>query len=86
MANSYKVKFYHQTDNWGIEYGHEIVDCMEEPDTNVSFIAYNLCECPEDATLNRDLFNGYDFLEAVKLGMRLAKLGYDEIEIEDIEE
>lgn len=46
------------------------------------FNAYDLDECPEDAIIGRDLFDGYDFIEAVKYGMELAREGYTDIEIE----
>ena len=53
----------------------------DNPDEKVSFRVSNLCECPEDAIIGRDLFDAYDFIEAVKLGFRIAKRGYDKIEL-----
>ena len=84
MSNPYKVKFYHDKDSYGIEVGHEIQNATEEDRIEVGFRAYDLCEYPEDATLNRDLFNGYEYIEALELGMKLAQLGYDSIEVEHI--
>lgn len=84
MANPYKIKFYHDEDSYGIEVGHEIQNITEENGIEVEFRAYDLCECPEDATLNRSLFNGYEYINALKLGMRLVQLGYDSIEVEHI--
>lgn len=49
-----------------------------------NFFVTNLCECPEDATITRDLFNGDDFIAAVSLGMELAKKGYTELEVTKI--
>lgn len=43
------------------------------------FSAWNLNECPEDAVIGRDLFDEKDFIKAVKLGMELAKQGYDDV-------
>lgn len=41
-----------------------------------SYWVYNLCECPEDACIGRDLFSADDFIAAVRLGMLLAQDGY----------
>ena len=49
------------------------------------FLACNMDDCPEDAILDRDLFNAYDYLEAVKFGMELARKGYTDIELTEIE-
>ena len=46
------------------------------------FSAYNLNECPEDAIIGRDLFDGYDYIKAIEYGMELATDGYTGIEIE----
>lgn len=50
------------------------------------FTVVNLSECPEDAIIERDLFNAKDYLEAVKYGIELAKNGYTDVELEKIEE
>lgn len=44
------------------------------------FSACDLTETPEDCTLFRDLFNAWDYIEAIEYGMNLAKEGYDEID------
>lgn len=86
MSISYKVKFYHSSDRFGECY-HEIVDDMEnEEEVEVSFGAGDLSECPEDATLNRCLFNGWDYIEAIELGMKLHELGYNSLDVEHIKE
>ena len=86
MSNPYKVNFYHSEDIYGHEYCHEIQSETEDTDVYLYFKAYDMCECPEDATLSRDLFNGEDYIQAIKLGMKLANLGYDEIEVKDFME
>ena len=58
---------------------HKIVD---KDDNTVLFSCSNLSECPEDAIIGRDLFDGEDYIEAVEFGMRLAREGYTEIELE----
>lgn len=85
MSNPYKVKFYHN-DNEGFDTYNRIEDVTNDPDVNLSFRASDLCECPEDATLFRALFNGWDYIETIELGMKLANLGYDSIEVEYIVE
>ena len=77
------VNFITVLDHWGDVCGHKLnsPDCKE-----FDFTAYNLCEYPEDATVNRDLFNGDDYLDAIRLGMELAREGYTSIEVSDSEE
>lgn len=77
------VNFITVKDHWGDVCGHK----LNSPDSKkVIFTAYNLCECPEDATIERDLFNGYDYLAAIQLGIELAREGYTSIEVSDSEE
>ena len=77
------VNFITVKDSWGDVCGHK----LNSPDSEkFDFTAYNLCEYPEDATVNRDLFNGDDYLDAIQLGMELAREGYTSIEVTDIEE
>lgn len=86
MSKPYKINFYHSEDNYGHEYRHEIQSETVDSDVYLYFKAYDVCECPEDATLFRDLFNGWDYIETIELGMQLANLGYDGIEVEHITE
>ena len=37
----------------------------------------------EDTTIYRDLFNVDDYLDAIRLGMELAREGYTSIEVRD---
>ena len=46
-----------------------------------NFRAADLCECPEDAILTRDLFTAEDFIWAVKFGMSLGRKGYETIKV-----
>ncbi len=48
------------------------------------FSVYDLTECPEDATIYRNLFNSSDYLRAIRYGIRLAKQGYDEVEYVEV--
>lgn len=41
----------------------------------------DLTECPEDATIYRELFSGEDYIEAVRFGMQLAANGYTSIDV-----
>lgn len=48
----------------------------------MQFSVSNLCECPEDAIIGRDLFDADDYLRAVRTGMRLAQEGYTDLDVE----
>lgn len=69
------LTLYEDTSKWYGLCGQTVCD-----ENGVIFNVYNLNECPEDATIGRDLFNAKDFLEAVKYGIELAKQGYTEVE------
>ena len=62
---------------------HQHVWSDEDP--RIEYYVGNLWDCPEDACIHRDLVSAYEWLEAVQLGMTLAREGYDELNIEDIE-
>ena len=73
------VKISEECDRWGDVF-HQKVVCTEVPDVNYS--VRDLCDCPEDAIIHRDLVSAYDYIDILKLGMRLAFDGYTDIEIE----
>jgi len=61
-----------QTRDWEDRYEVEI----EEDGTKIDgFHAGPLCECPEDATLGRDLHYAYSAVEFFKLGYEAGKAG-----------
>ena len=76
----YLIKF---SDNDDYEYHSQKV-WSDNEDGRFRFRVSDLTDCPEDATIDRDLFCGHDFIRAVELGFRIAKLGYDEIIVEDV--
>lgn len=48
----------------------------------MKFSVSNLCECPEDAIIGRDLFDADDYIRAVRIGMMLAQEGYTNLDVE----
>ena len=76
-----KIKLEEYIDNYG--------DCryqeITSEDENINYSVSNLDECPEDAIISRDLFSADEYIDALKLGMELARKGYDNISIERIE-
>lgn len=55
-----------------------------EDNDKVCYDVYDLQDRPEDATIDRDLFNGYQYIDAIKLGMELSKQGYVDVEVIDV--
>lgn len=49
-------------------------------EANIWFTVSNLYECPEDAIIGRDLFTAEEYIEALREGIRLAQMGYTNIE------
>lgn len=61
--------------------------CFQElwsEDEKVHYSVSNLCECPEDAIIDRDLVSADEIVDFIELGMRLAEKGYDRISVERI--
>lgn len=65
-----------EEDKWGM--------CSQEVYDGICqlFRVYDLCDCPEDAIIGRDLFDAYQWLDAVRYGMELAKQGYTSVGFE----
>lgn len=69
------LDLYEERNYYGPTY-QEISD-----EENLLFTVSNLSEYPEDATINRDLFSAQQYIKAVKYGIKLAKQGYDDVEL-----
>lgn len=76
MSKNYQFSLRFGENNWGHRW-----ESLEDVNGNQVFQAHDMSECPEDAILGRDLFTALDFVEAVKLGMKLAKEGYENTDI-----
>lgn len=70
------LDLYEERDIYGPTY-QEISD-----EENLLFTVSNLNEYPEDATINRDLFSAQQYIKAVRYGIKLAKQGYDDVEMQ----
>lgn len=55
--------------------------CWNYDNFKGKFRVSDMCECPEDAIIGRDLFTADDFIDAVRFGMDLAKKGYTDIDL-----
>lgn len=73
----------HEMDGDGYYNGYQRVN---DDDGNELFYVYDLSDCPEDAIIGRGLFDAFDWINAVKYGMELAKQGYDHIEAVTVED
>lgn len=69
------IKLY-EYEEYGDVYRQEILI-----DGRIEFSVCNLNDCPEDAIINRNLFNAYDYMDAIEYGMKLAQQGYTELNI-----
>jgi hypothetical protein len=59
---------------------------VRDPDTEeLVFFVFNLTDCPEDAIIDRCLFDASDWLGAVNYGIELGKAGYDIAEMETVD-
>ena len=56
----------------------------ENEDIKMEFSVCDLFRCPEDAIIGRDLFTVDDFIETLMLGFKIAKLGYNDIVVEEV--
>lgn len=78
-GKTYDFQAKYQTDEDDFAVGVNVFDSND----NMVFSVWNLNECPEDAVIGRDLFDEQDFINAVKLGMKLAQEGYTDCKIVD---
>lgn len=76
----YKVKIENREDGWGGGSSQSIID----EQNLLHFYVRDLYDCPEDATIYRDLFNAYDYIDTLNKGIELAKMGYDKVTYENI--
>lgn len=74
MAERVKVlDLYDNEDEYGC-CSQEVID----PDHEISgYYVQDLWDCPEDATVYRDLVSAHQWLRFVNEGIQLAKMGYD---------
>lgn len=75
-----KLKLMEEIDSYDECYSQE----LWSEDEKIHYSVSNLCECPEDAIIGRNLVSADEIVDFIELGMRLAKKGYDEISIETI--
>lgn len=78
-GKTYDFQAQYETDSDDFAVGVSVFDNNDD----MVFSVWNLNECPEDAVIGRDLFDEQDFMNAVKLGMKLAKEGYTDCKIVD---
>ena len=71
-----KITEYYDEDIYDI--GSQDLTCEQE---KISFSVQNLCDCPEDAIIGRGLFSANDYVKALELGMKLAQMGYTDIDV-----
>lgn len=74
------LNLYEERNMYGPTY-QEIFDKNE-----MLFNVSNLDEFPEDATINESLFSASQYIRAVRYGIKLAKQGYDDVELKREEE
>lgn len=79
IGKTYNFQAQYETDKDDFAVGVRVFDDND----NMVFSVYNLNECPEDAIIGRDLFDEQDFINAVKLGMKLVQEGYTDCKIVD---
>ncbi len=76
MEKILKLDIYYteDIDSWG-DRSQTIID----KDNDINFGVCNLTDCPEDATIDRNLFNSNDYIRALNKGIELANKGYTKV-------
>lgn len=49
------------------------------PEEKTIYSVCNMCECPEDATIERNLVSAFEYIDILNAGIELAKQGYDKV-------
>ena len=74
MSKEFKLVLKVSKDYWGITDSHCVSNITEDAAVgDIRYSVYNLTECPEDATIYRDLFSGWEYIDALRLGMKIAR-------------
>lgn len=79
---TFKLKLKEEIDSYGECYFQK----LWSEDGKIQYSVSNLCECPEDATIDRDLVSANEIVDFIELGMKLAEKGYNKISIEEVKE
>lgn len=56
---------------------------LDDKENGINFSVHNLNWDPEDALIQRELFNAQDYVETLNKGIELAKKGYTSVVIEN---
>lgn len=54
---------------------------LDFKDFSEHYSVYNMWECPEDATIQRELVSAEEIVDWIRFGIELAQKGYDDIEV-----
>lgn len=79
---TFKLKLKEKIDSYGECYFQK----LWSEDGKIQYSVSNLCEYPEDATIDRDLVSANEIVDFIELGMKLAEKGYNKISIEEVKE
>lgn len=72
----YKVKVIEEYDHYLCETRYQEV---LNPEEKTIYSVCNMCECPEDATIERNLVSAFEYIDILNAGIELAKQGYDKV-------
>lgn len=74
------VSIYEEKDTYNNLILCQSMQNVNDNDPSVNFTAWSF-DCLEDASIEGDLFDCYDYINTVNLGIELAKQGYDKVEL-----
>lgn len=72
----YKVEVIEEIDDYIDEIRYQEVLSPEE---KTLYSVCNMCECPEDASIERNLVSAFEYIDILNAGIKLAKQGYDKV-------
>lgn len=72
----YKVEVIEEYDDYvdAIRY-QEVIS----PEDKSIYSVCSMWDCPEDATIERDLVSAFEYIDILNAGIELAKQGYDKV-------
>jgi hypothetical protein len=56
------------------------VQTVKDETGNIYYEVCDLDDCPEEAVIGRSLFSANDYIAAVRFGIQLHDMGYDDVE------
>ena len=82
----FELRFSESINGFDDAVSHHVWSLPNDDGIDIDFRVHDFVFDPEDARIGRDLFDGLDFIQALRLGFSIADAGYTGIHVEEVDE